>query len=273
MKRIFKYVVEKSSELLEEKIVRIIVSVIVYFASEHILTEKMSIEMDPEFVLLFSIFVMIMCYFLLKWYEVKPHKYVFYIRGLKIIFDYAGDDITVRKDFSVRINRLYAEKMYMRSTWFSDETFAVQCLSNGYKIENIGRLGNDIEYYVVFPKRKYFWNKVEFSLISYGANKNRKFKNFYWYDVIAPTKRLWIDVRIPLRYCKNLVELQRFREHKGSRTFHVDKIEYDGSHLWKIPKAKLNYSYVFEWEWSVLEEKIISKKSKKHKEKNKGKKK
>ena len=273
MKPIFKYIVEKISEILEEKLVRIIISVIVYFASDNILTEKLGIKMESEFVLLFSVFVMLLCYFILKLYEVKPNKYVFYIKKLKIMFEYAGDDITVQKDFSVRINRLYAEKMYMRSTWFSDEKFDVQCVSEGYKIEYIGQLGNDIEYYVVFPKRLYFWNKVQFSLISYGSNKKRKFKNFYWYDVIAPTKGLWIDVRIPLRYCENLIELQRFREHKGSRTTRVNKIEYSGRHLWKIDKAKLKYSYVFEWKWSVLEEKIIAKKNKKHKEKNKGKKK
>lgn len=55
MKPIFKYIVEKISEILEEKLVRIIISVIVYFASDNILTEKLGIKMESERDLSFMI--------------------------------------------------------------------------------------------------------------------------------------------------------------------------------------------------------------------------
>lgn len=257
MKRIIKHTKESIYEMFEDKIVKILISVIVYIASSQVYKEQIGINTKPEEIILFSIFVIISWYFLLVLYEIKPHKYASYIKKLSIIVDYAGDDITIRKDYSVRINRLYANKIYMRSTWFSNEKFDIQCTSKGYKIEYINKLGNDIEYYVVFPKRKYFWNKVEFSMVSHGVNSKRQFKNFYWYDVIAPTKNLSIDVRIPSKYCENVVELQSFREYKDSRTYCSDTVEYDGCYLWKIPKPKLKYSYVVEWKWSKQEKKAI----------------
>ena len=87
----------------------------------------------------------------------------------------------------------------------------------------------------------------------------RKFENFYWYDVICPTDKITIDVRIPKEYCTEKVKLKSFLDHEGSVGSKEDIINYNGAYKWEISTPKLGWSYKFEWNWSKKELTLKSK--------------
>ncbi len=185
--------------------------------------------------------------------QLRPHRYKFRILSLNIIVEYLGDTINVYNTYTFKTNRFRANKMYTRRTWFSDEKFEFKAKTEGYKIEKIGKLGNEYEYNVVFPKPQYFWQTRTYKTFFSGTNKKRKFENFYWYDVICPTNKITIDVRIPKEYCTEEVNLKSFLEHEGSVGSKKDAIKFDGAYRWEIEPAKLGWSYKFEWNWSKKE--------------------
>lgn len=185
--------------------------------------------------------------------QLRPHRYKFRIRSLDIIVEYLGDVVNIYSTYTFTTNRFRTNKMYARRTWFSDEKFKFKIKTKGYKIERIGKLGNDNEYNIVFPKYQYFWQKKTFEAFLRGTNKKRKFENFYWYDVICPTDRITIDVRIPQEYCTKKVSLKSFLDHEGSEGSDEKIIEYNGAYKWEINSPKLGWSYKFEWNWSKNE--------------------
>ena len=71
MKKILGETKERIFEIFEDWIVKIIISVIVYLASNHVYKEQLGIHATPDKILFFSICVLISWYFLLKLYQIK----------------------------------------------------------------------------------------------------------------------------------------------------------------------------------------------------------
>ena len=115
-------------------------------------------------------------------------------------------------------------------------------------------MGNDYEYNIIFPKYQYFWQTNTYETHFFGTNKKRKFENFYWCDVICPTDKITIDVRMPKEFCTKEVKLKSFLDHEDSVGSKVETIEeYNGQYKWVISAPKTGWSYKFEWNWSKKE--------------------
>lgn len=202
-------------------------------------------------------------YIISTFMQLRPHRYKFHIKSLDIIVEYCGDTINIYSTYSFKTNRFRANKMYFRRTWFSDEKFKLEVKPKEYRIREIGKLGNDYEYNIIFPKYQYFWQTNTYETHFFGTNKKRKFENFYWCDVICPTDKITIDVRMPKEFCTKEVKLKSFLDHEDSVGSKVETIEeYNGQYKWVISAPKTGWSYKFEWNWSKKElaQKVTQKK-------------
>lgn len=253
------YIKESLDSLLIDQIASICFGMLAawVFGNNLQILDNQNIPTYVKFLLLGIAFFTV--YIISTFMQLRPHRYKFRIKSLDIIVEYLGDTINVYSTYTFKVNRFRANKMYFRRTWFSDEKFKFKVKTKGYKIKKVGILGNDYEYNIIFPKYQYFWQTKECETFFCGTNKKRKFKNFYWYDVICPTDKITIDVRIPKECCTEKVKLKSFLDHEGSVGSKEDTISYDGSYKWEIPNPKLGWSYKFEWNWSKKELTLKSK--------------
>lgn len=247
------YIKESLDSLLVDQIVSVFFGVLAAW----ILGNNLSI-LDSHNIPTYMKFLLIIVAFFIFYVistiiQLRPHRYKLRIISLNIIVEYLGNTINVYSTYTVKPNRFRVNRMYIRRTWFSDEKFRFKAKTKGYTIEKVGKLGNDYEYNVVFPKHQYFWQTRTFETFFSGTNKKRKFENFYWYDVICPTDNITIDVRIPKKYCTEEVRLKSFLDHEGSVGSKEDIIKFDGAYKWEINPSKLGWSYKFEWNWSKKE--------------------
>lgn len=183
--------------------------------------------------------------------QLRPHRYKFHFISVEVVVEYLGKKVNIYNTYKLKTNRFKVSKMYTKITWFSDEKFDFESTSKGYEIEKKDKLGNDYEYYVIFSRPMHFWQSPEeIRTVVKGTNRNRQFKNFFWYDVICPTSQLIIEVRIPRQYCTQKVRLKSFLDHEGTVGSNESTIDYSGVYRWEISNPKLGWSYKFEWEWS-----------------------
>lgn len=247
------YIKESLDSLLIDQIVSVCFGALAawVFGNNLQILDNQNIPTYMKFLLLGIAFFAV--YIISTFMQLRPHRYKFRIKSLDIVVEYLGDTINVYSTYTFKTNRFRANKMYTRRTWFSDEKFEFKVKTKGYKIKKVGRLGNDYEYNIIFPKYQYFWQTKTYETFFSGTNKKRKFENFYWYDVICPTDKITIDVRIPKEYCTEKVKLKSFLDHEGSVGSKEDIINYDGAYKWEITTPKLGWSYKFEWNWSKKE--------------------
>lgn len=246
---------------IKESLDTLLIDQIVSFAFGALVTwifgNNLSIIDDETIPFYMKFFVLAICFFVVYLIstivQLRPHRYKFHIKSLEVIVEYLGDVVEIYNTYTVMTNRFKANKMYTRRTWFSDEEFNFYSNTKGYKIEKIGKLGNDSEYNIVFPCFQYFWQTKTFRTVLSGTNCKRKFKNFYWYDVICPTDKITIEVRIPQQYCTKKVKLKSFLDHEGAIGSKESIIDYNGVYKWEIIDPKLGWSYKFEWNWSNKE--------------------
>jgi len=201
---------------------------------------------------LLPIFVLLLSEVFISLLQIKPHRYKSYIEELSIFFEYCGEDIFVTKKYRVRALRRNLNKMYHRITWFSDEKLEIKVLTEGFFVETIPN--NDIvrEFYIVFPRTLKLFETIDFEFKIRGENKGRKFKNYYWYDVIVPTGKLKIDVNVASKYRENRLVLKEFRENMDGNTLREKEVETLGNYTWFVKRPKLNYSYIVSWKWKIL---------------------
>lgn len=253
------YIKESLDSLLIDQIVSICFGLLAAYLVNNklLISDNKNIPVYFKFLLLGLAFLIV--YMISTFNQLRPHRYKFHIKSLDIIVEYLGNTVNVYSTYKVKTNRFRVKQIYSRKTWFSNEKFKYQIKTKGYKIHEIGNTGNDHEYNIVFPEYLYFWQIKTFKTFFSGSNKKRKFENFYWYDVICPTDRISIDVRIPQNYCTEKVKLKTFLDHEGSVGSTEEIINYNGSYKWEIPNPKLGWSYKFEWNWSEKELKLKSK--------------
>lgn len=214
-----------------------------------------SIPISIKFLVLGSAFLIV--YIISTLVHIRPDRYKFHIKKLDIIVEYLEDEVIVSSKYTFRTNRLIANRMYTRRVWYSDEKFLIESKTEGYSVKQIGKLGDQYDFNVLFPKPQYFWQENTFEIVVKGSNLKRRFKNFYWYDVISPVDKISISVRVPRKCCSDKIKLKAFYDHESSFGSQVDEINFDGSYQWDVADPKLRWSYVLEWEWSEQEKKKI----------------
>ena len=256
------YIKESLDSLLIDQISSILFGGIVTW----IVDKKIKVIDDSEIPFntkLFILFcVLLLVYIVSTIFQLRPNRYKFRMKDVNILVEYLGNTIRVKSTYTFSTNRFKTNRMYTRREWFSDEKFKFETLTKGYKIEEIGSLGNTHEYYVIFPKYQYFCETKEFECEFIGSNKKRQYCNFYWYDVVCPTDKLTIEVHIPQRYCTDKIELKSFLTYEGSDGSEKKVLDFNGAYKWEI-KPKLGWSYKFEWFWSESELHRITKMKKK----------
>lgn len=261
-KIIIRYIKESLDSLFVDQIVSMAFGVFVTWLVENNIDiiDDQSVSIGTKLLVLGSIFLIVYCFSTLM--QLRPNRYKFRMKSIEIILEYQGDDINVYSTYKFSTNRLRANRMYTRRTWFSDEKFKLLSKTEGYAIEKIGRLGDTHEYNICFPKYQYIGQTKTFKCEFSGSNKKRRFENFYWYDVICPTDELIIEVRVPRVYSSNKAQLKSFLTHENSDNSNVTDVEFDGVYRWEIPNPKLGWSYKFEWGWSKKELSLIKKRKK-----------
>ena len=251
-KFLMKYLKESLDSLFIDQISSILFAILVTFLLNHInfIPKENNVSEITKLFVLITIFLIV--YIISVLFQIRPHRYKFHIKSIEMLIEYDGDEVTVYETYRARTNRLRAEKMYTRRNWFSDEEFHFEALTEGYKIQQISKLGDTHEFNIVFPEPKWIWQSIEFQTKFVGKNLNRQFENFYWYDVIAPTDFISMDIRMRKKYCGKNAILKSFLHHEGAEGSEHQLIPFDGVYCWDF-YPRLGWSYVFEWEWSDSE--------------------
>lgn len=238
-----------SMEWIKGQLISIIITACLTLGTNSLYVEMTGGIIKGWMFALLPISILLICEIIISIIQIKPHKYKSFISELSIFFEYCGDEIIVTKRYKIRCLRKKISKMYNRVTWFSDEDLQIIALSDGFSIEMIPN--NDVvkEYYIVFPHEIGLFETLEFEVKIKGGNKRKQFKNYYWYDVIAPTGRLIIDLNIPSNHREKTLVLKEFRENMNGDTLSKEEINVIGNYKWVIKRPKLKYSYVASWEW------------------------
>lgn len=252
------YVKESLDSLLIDQIVSVLFGVLVTW----ILGNNLQI-IDTGEVPVYMKFLILAIAFLIVYavstiMQLRPKRYKFRMKSVDILVEYMGDTVKVYSTYVFSTNRFRANRMYARRVWFSDERFKFKSKTKGYKIKKIGNLGDTHEYYITFPEFQYFGETKSFKCEFWGSNKKRQFENFYWYDVVCPTKKLTIEVHIPQQYCTDKIELKSFLTYENSDGSEKSVLDFNGAYKWEI-EPKLGWSYKFEWNWSKSELTLKSK--------------
>ncbi len=247
-----KYFKESLDSLFIDQISSILFALLVAFLAKHIdfLPKGNNVSEIGKLFILIAIFLIV--YIISVIFQIRPHRYKFHIKSIEMIIEYDGDEITVYETYHARTNRLRAEKMYTRRNWFSDEAFHFEALTKGYEIKKRAKVGDTHEFDIVFPEPKWIWQTIDFKTKFVGQNLNRQFENFYWYDVIAPTDSISMEVRMRKKYCGKNALLKSFLHYEDADGSEKQKIPFNGVYRWNF-SPKLGWSYVFEWEWSDSE--------------------
>ena len=252
--RILKHYIKTSLDsLLTDQLASIAFSAIVVWiiGNNYSIIDNNNVPTSVKFLVLGVAFLIV--YITSTLLHIRPNRFKFHIKSLDIIVEYNENEINVSSKYVFTSNRFFADRMYTRREWYSDETFRLEAKTTGYSIKQIGKLGDRFEYYVLFPQRQFFWQEKSFELVFIGSNQRHHFNSFYWYDVICPVDKMSISVRIPQKYCTDKIKLKSFYDHEGTSGSQVDEVFFDGAYKWEIDSPKLKWSYVFEWEWSKLE--------------------
>lgn len=213
----------------------------------------------PTYLKFLILAVLFLCVYMLSvLLQMRPHRFKFHFKSVEILVEYLGNTVNVYNTYSVKPNRLSVSTMFTRRTWYSNEKFNFQAMTNGYEIKEHKKQGYDNEYYIFFPHPQYFWQTRTFKTKFSGANKKRQFKNFYQYDVICPIDKMTLEVRMPQEYCAKDAKLRYFYDHDDSIGSTEEKVEFNGCYKWVIDSPKLGWSYQFEWTWSEDEAKKIN---------------
>ena len=256
-KLIVHYVKESLESLLTDQLVSILFGVLVtwIFENKFDLVDNPNIPIYLKFLILGILFFIVYVISILT--KLHPHRFKFHLKSIDILVEYLGDTVEVFDTYTVKPNRFRVKSMYTRRTWYSDEKFNLEVITDGYNIKQYNKLGNENEFYIIFPHFQYWWQTRSFKTHFTGKNKKRQFQNFYWYYVICPVDKMSIEVRMPQKYCAGEARLVTFYDHEGTNGSKKEVIEYNGSYKWEIDSPKLGWSYKFEWTWSENESKKI----------------
>lgn len=179
IKKIIKhYLKESLDSLLVVQIVSVIFGLLItwIFRNNLSIIDNQSVPTALKFLILGVVFLAV--YVISTLMQVRPNRYKFKMKSIKIILEYQGDNV-VYSTYSFSTNRFRANRMYTRRTWFSSENFKFKSQTAGYKIEKIGKLGDTHEYYIRFPKYQYFGQTKTVKCEFLGSNKKRCFENFF----------------------------------------------------------------------------------------------
>lgn len=259
----------KLGEALVDHLFDILVAIIVSFICSFIAgntLEKRTIDATSEFlryqteiIVVVALLSLTITILLVRWIKTAI-RYKVRIKRLEIIFEYKGDRIVVNSNYTIKTYRFRLTQIFTRREWFSEESFNIRVHPKQFKIRKIRSLGNVHEYYVVLPKAISFLSRpIQYRLTFSGSNKLRKFKNFYWYDVISPLDELVFDIRIPEGMCTSDATLKKFLSNEDSA--YCKTVLYNSGFRETI-KPKLGYSYKLEWEWANEEAQLQKQKPK-----------
>ena len=256
--RLKKYLQEGIEQVLVDNIAAVFVGIVVTVIAQYNIPWFSSDDVSIKTKVLITTLIIAVLYLVCMLYNIRPNRYTFHFKELKILFEYDGDRILTKQTITFKANRFKVIRMYTSRTWYSDENFELVALSEGYHIEKYRQMGNETEYYIVFPKPMYFWQTKTVEIQFTGTNKRRRFENFYWYTINCPTDKLIIDVHIPSRYFSGKAKLKTFYINEQSVGNKVTDIDFDGTYSWPVPEHRVKWNCVFEWNWSEEEQRNIN---------------
>jgi hypothetical protein len=252
------YIKSSLDSLLTDQLASFVFSAIILWIIKKDLPiiDNANVPLSIKFLVLGVAFLIV--YTISTFFHLRPDRFKFHIKTLDVIIEYLGDEVIVSSKYVFKTNRFMANRMYTRRVWYSDELFLLEPRTKGYCVKEVGKLGDQFDFYILFPQNQYFWQEKAFEVVFKGANKRRHFKNFYWYDVISPVDKISISVRIPRKCCTDKIKLKSFYDHESTIGNQVDEKDFNGAYQWTIDAPKLRWSYVLEWEWSEEEKRIIA---------------
>lgn len=154
--RMKKYLQEGIEQVLVDNIAAVFVGLTVMVIAKHNIPWFSSQDVPIKTKVLVTTLIIAVLYLVCMLYNIRPNRYTFHFKKLKILFEYDGDQVLTKQTITFRANRFKVTRMYTTKTWYSDEGFEFIALSEGYHIEKYRQIGNETEYYIVFPKPMYF---------------------------------------------------------------------------------------------------------------------
>ena len=257
MKNFIENIKDSLHSVFADYIVNILVSFLAAWLADKGLNCISSSYSEIE-ILIFLVSVFLITYIFSAIFQLKIFKYKFFILSMDGAFEYLGDSVVTYQTLEVRPILKSQNEMYFRRTWFSDEKIEVSTETPGFQTVLSKTTGNQHEYYIKFPQTLHWWQTVKFTIITRGENNHRRVENFYWIDIIAPTKNLSISITIPRDLCKKYAYKKSFVDHENSKNAKCEDVNFNGFYKWTVPNPKLNTSYKFEWQWSKKEQKKIN---------------
>lgn len=255
--RIKKHLQEGIEQVLTDNIASIVVGVVLMLVAKYNIPWFSDESISTSTKVFVTTLIIAIIYLTCMLYNIRPNRYSFHIKKLNIFFEYDGDTVLVKQTITFRPNRFKAAKMHTSRTWFSDEEYQLKALTRGYSIEKYRKLGDETEYYIVFPKPMHFWQTGTVVVQFEGTNKKRQFENFYWYTIDCPTDSLVIEVRMPTKYFRGKAKAKTFYINEHSHSSKSWDIDFDGRYVWTVPEHRVKWNCVFEWSWSENEQKKI----------------
>lgn len=250
---------KRISDYLKEGVEQIIVDNVMALVTGTIIASIQYVEfgniLDVSVSVLASAISLVGIYFIFMVMYTRPSRYKFHFYKMQCTFIYDGKKAIAKQKITFRPNRFRVTKMYTEKTWYTKK-YRFISLTEGVHIELIRKEGNQQQYYIVFDKPIYFWQKAEVEVVFEGDNSSHKLEEYYDYKANCPIDNLEIDIIMPSKLCERNLKLMVYESNEDDAI--VENVNFFEHYHWDVKNRIIpGHHYMARWVWSEEEKKKI----------------